>query len=225
LKKIVIAIDGPAASGKSTTARLVAERLGYLHVDTGAMYRAVALKALENGISTADVAAIERMIDSTKVTVKRVDKELRTLLDGEDVTERIRSLQVARAASHVSAIKKVRDAMVREQRRLGEAGGIVLEGRDIGTVVFPDADLKIFLTADLKERARRRRRELKEQGREVELEELMYEIAERDRKDTTRDASPLVKAPDAIEVDTSKMTIDEQVNTVVELAKKIIEAE
>lgn len=223
MKKIVIAIDGPAASGKSTTARLVAERLGYLHVDTGAMYRALALKVLERGISLTDVDAINKLIAETEITLKPLNNEIRTYLDGADVTERIRSLEVDKAASVVSTIRTVREAMVEKQRRLGQDGGIVLEGRDIGTVVFPNAELKIFLTANLEERAARRQRELKERGKEVELSVLRNEIAERDRKDATRDASPLVKSPDAIEVDTSELSIEEQVEIVVREAKRIIQ--
>jgi cytidylate kinase len=222
LKKIVIAIDGPAASGKSTTARLVAERLGYLHVDTGAMYRAVALKVLERGIDASDTDSIEDLIESTAVTVKQVDGTLHAFLDGVDVTDKIRSPEVARAASSVSVIPKVREAMVKEQRRLGKDGGIVLEGRDIGTVVFPEADLKIYLTAALNVRAQRRQKELNEQGVAFTLDAIEKEIVERDRKDTTRNASPLTKPPGAIEIDTSNMTIEEQVNIVVGKARDII---
>ena len=218
----MIAIDGPAASGKSTTARLVAERLGYLHVDTGAMYRAMALKVLEEGIDFSDTSSIETLVDSTEVTLKSINGELRTFLDGVDVTEKIRSREVAKAASSVSTIRRVREAMVKEQRRMGKDGGIVLEGRDIGSVVFPDADLKIFLTAGLEKRVRRRQVELQKQGLQVDLEPLRKEIADRDRKDATRDASPLVKLPDAIEFDTSNLTIEEQVRIVVEKAKEII---
>ena len=219
----MIAIDGPAASGKSTTARLVAERLGYLHVDTGAMYRAVALKVLQQGVDPADARAVELIVDSTQVTLKRTEGQLRTFLDGVDVTEKIRGREVAKAASSVSVLTKVRDAMVNQQRRLGREGGIVLEGRDIGTVVFPDAELKVFLTASLEERARRRQRDLHELGLDVDLKSLIEEIAERYRKDATRDASPLMKAPDAIEIDTSRLTIEEQVDLVVERAKECIE--
>jgi cytidylate kinase len=221
----VIAIDGPAASGKSTTARLVAERLGYLHIDTGAMYRAVALKVLREEIDPADVKAVEAVVGSTAVTLKRVSGKLRTFLDGVDVTDKIRSREVAKAASIASAFRGVREAMVREQRKLGKDGGIVLEGRDIASVVFPNAELKVFLTASLKERVRRRQRELIEQGVNVDIESLREEISERDRKDATRDASPLVKAPGAIEIDTSNLSIEEQVSLVVERAEKIIREE
>ncbi len=200
----------------------MAERLGYLHVDTGAMYRAMALKVLEEGIDFSDTSSIETLVDSTEVRLKSINCELRTFLDGVDVTEKIRSREVAKAASSVSTIRRVREAMVKEQRRMGKDGGIVLEGRDIGSVVFPDADLKIFLTASLENRARRRQVELQKQGLQVDLEPLRKEIADRDRKDATRDASPLVNLPDAIEFDTSNLTIEEQVRIVVEKAKEII---
>jgi cytidylate kinase len=225
LKKIVIAIDGPAASGKSTTARLVAERLGYLHIDTGAMYRAMALKALQQKIDPADEKAVAAIVDSTRITLKAVDGGLRTILDGADVTEEIRSREVARAASLVSAFRKVRERMVREQRRFGKDGGVVLEGRDIGTVVFPEAQLKIFLTASLDVRALRRQREQLDPGLGADVNSLRQEIAQRDRMDATRDASPLTKAPGAIEINTSKLSIGEQVEIVVKAAKAIIQEE
>jgi cytidylate kinase len=223
LKKIVIAIDGPAASGKSTTARLVAERLAYLYIDTGAMYRALALKVLQQRLDPEDEKAVETVVETTNIALKTVGGRLRAFLDDVDVTEEIRSRQVARAASCVSMFRRVREAMVKEQRKYGEDGGVVLEGRDIGTVVFPEAQLKIFLTADLEERAMRRERELHDSGMKVDSDTLRQEIAQRDRMDATRDASPLTKAPGAIEIDTSKLTIDEQVDLVVKAAKTIIQ--
>ncbi len=222
LKKLVIAIDGPAGSGKSTTARLVAEKLGYLHLDTGAMYRAVAFKVLQRGIDPANRSAVEALVDSTEVTLKMINGKLRTILDGTDVTEGIRKPDVTRAASLVSSIKKVRQAMVKEQRKIGEEGGVVLEGRDIGSVVFPDADLKIFLTANLEERARRRQHELRQEGVDADFGVIRKEISERDQKDSTRDESPLVKAPGAIEIDTSTLTIEQEVELIVEKAKQLI---
>lgn len=221
----MIAIDGPAASGKSTTARLVAERLGYLHVDTGAMYRAIALKVFQEGIDPTDAKAVEGIVDSTEVTQKAISGQLHTFLNGADVSEKIRSREVAKASSLISANRKVREAMVKEQRRLGKDGGTVLEGRDIGTVVFPDANLKIFLTASLDERTLRRQKDLREQGIQVDLQSVRDEIADRDTNDATRDASPLVKASDAIEIDTSNLSIEEQVSIIVERARKIIKEE
>lgn len=214
--KLVIAIDGPAASGKSTTARLVAENLGYVHVDTGAMYRAVTLKALRAGISPADREGIERILPATHVAFRREGTRTRVLLDGNDVSAEIRSPEVTRAVSMVSRHRAVREAMVREQRKMGSEGGIVLEGRDIGTVVFPDADLKFFLVAAIEARARRRAEELKGRGTAPDLGGLIEEIRERDTLDSTRAESPLRKAEDAIEIDTSDLTIEEQVRAVVD---------
>jgi CMP/dCMP kinase len=221
-KKLVIAIDGPAASGKSTTARLVAERLGYLHLDTGAMYRAIAAKVIRLGIDPEDATAVVALLPTTHVELRREDGSLRVILDSEDVTEEIRSQAVTRAVSPVSSIPGVREAMVGEQRRLGAEGGVVLEGRDIGTVVFPDADLKVFLVAGIRARAGRRQGELEARGHTVALEAVVRELEERDRLDSTRATAPLRKAADAIELDTSNLTIEEQVNAVVRRAEGMI---
>ena len=222
-RNLVIAIDGPAASGKSTTARLVAEKLGYLHVDTGAMYRAVTLKVLRSGLSPADAARIGSLLETTHVALRREGTAVRVILDGEDVTAEIRNPDVTRAVSTVSTHRVVRQAMVREQRAMGAEGGIVLEGRDIGTVVFPDADVKFFMTAGIEARARRRRDELGARGNSPDIVQLMDEIRQRDLLDSTREESPLKKAGDAIEIDTSGMTIDEQVRVVVERVRGELE--
>ncbi len=222
LKQIVIAIDGPAASGKTTTARLVAERLGYLHVDTGAMYRAVTLKVLLHRINIRDAEAVEQLTDGTEIRLERDDGDVKVVLDGEDVTKQIREPEVTKAVSAVSSYEKVREAMVREQRSIGKEGGIVVEGRDTGTVVFPDAQLKIYMVAFVKERARRRQRELKTQGVVSDLESIVQEIVERDEKDSSRRVSPLRKAADAVVLDTSRMTIEQQVEFIVEKAREII---
>jgi cytidylate kinase len=221
LKKLVIAIDGPAASGKSTTARLIAERLGYLFVDTGAMYRAMTFKVLEQQLPLDDVEAIARLAERTEIQLRHQNNQLRVFLDGRDVTSEIRSPRVTRAVSAVSSIKQVREMMVREQRRMGEKGRIVLEGRDIGTEVFPDANLKVYMTAEVFERARRRQKDLQQQGIGVPVDELAREIADRDRKDSEREVSPLRQAPDAIVLDTSNMTIDEQVETIVRKVRSL----
>lgn len=223
LKKLVIAIDGPAASGKSTTSKLVAERLGYLNVDTGAMYRAITLKVLRHKIDTSDVTAINRLAEQTSVRLEQENNQVRVFLDNNDVTTEIRSQAVTNAVSAVSSIQKVRELMVREQRQMGKNGGVVLEGRDIGTVVFPDADLKIFMIADVNERARRRQRDFKKDGITISLEQLVNEINERDHKDSKRDISPLRQADDAVVVDTSNLTIDEQVDFIVAKAKEILD--
>ena len=224
LKKIVIAIDGPAAAGKSTTARRVAQILGYLHIDTGAMYRALTLKILRSNISLEAAEAIENLTEATTVRLERYDGENRVLVDGKDVTGDIRTPEVTKAVSRISGYAFVRRVMVREQRKLAEAGGVVLEGRDIGTVVLPHADLKIFMVANVSERARRRKKDLAEVGIEVDAKTLVDEINQRDQQDSTRDVSPLRKASDAIELDTSSMTIEAQVEFIVEKARERLKA-
>ena len=200
----------------------MAERLGFVHIDTGAMYRAVTLKVLRSGIDLADQEAITELLESTRVSFERRADKDRILLDGEDVTVEIRTPRVTRLVSRVSSLRLVREAMVREQRRMGRDGGIVLEGRDIGTVVFPDAEVKFFLSANLDERVRRRLAELNEPGVGASAEELRREIQERDRLDSTREESPLRRAADAIELDTSTMSVDQQVNVVVEHVNAIL---
>lgn len=217
MKKLTIAIDGPAASGKSTTARLVAARLGYLHIDTGAMYRAMTLKVLRAGTDPADAGAVAALVPSTRITIAGEADAPSILLDGGDVSGSIRSPEVTRAVSQVSAVAAVRELMVREQRRLAERGGVVLEGRDIGSVVLPSADVKVFLVADARERAGRRRKELLAGGIDVPLEALEAEIRERDRRDSSRELSPLRKADGAVEVDTSSLSVEEQVAAILDI--------
>jgi CMP/dCMP kinase len=219
-KGLVVAIDGPAASGKSTTARLVAAALGYVHVDTGAMYRALTLKALRQGISPEDQDAVSTIAGSSHVELRVDGGALRVFLDGEDVSEAIRTPAVTNAVSLVSSYPRVRTAMVREQRTMGELGGIVMDGRDIGTVVFPDADVKFFMVAGIEARARRRQLELRARGIEADQAELSQQIAGRDLQDSTREQSPLRRADDAIDVDTSEMTIEEQVAFVVRCTRE-----
>ncbi len=223
-RNLVIAIDGPAASGKSTTARLVAEKLNYLHVDTGAMYRAITLRVLEEGTDAADMEIVRRIAEHTSVLLER-DRSgsSRVYVDGRDVSKEIRSHRVTAFVSKISSIPAVRAVLVREQRRMAEKGGVVLEGRDIGTVVLPEADLKIFLTANVKQRALRRRKELRSTGQVIDLDILEKEIESRDRQDSTRETSPLLKASDAIELDTSNLTIEQQVDFIVQRAKALIE--
>ncbi len=225
MKKIIIAIDGPAASGKSTTAKLVADQLGYLHIDTGAMYRAMALKVLRSNISPTDSASIARLAGLTTVRLVHKpgqNKNLRVELDGHEVSEEIRLPEVTNIVSPVSTIQAVRALMVKEQRAMGKEGGIVLEGRDIGTVVFPNAELKIFMKADPRERALRRKRELDTKGVTVLLDQLEQEIIERDTIDSQREISPLRMADDAVVVDTTNLTIEQQVTFIVNKAKEIM---
>ena len=223
MKKLVIAIDGPAASGKSTTAKITAERLSYLYIDTGAMYRAVTFKVLAQKINLGEVEKISQLAEGTEIRLQQIDNLTKVFLDRQDVTNAIRTPEVTAAVSAVSSIKKVRELMVREQRRMGKEGGVVLEGRDIGTVVFPDADLKIFMVADVGKRAQRRQRDLEEQSVFLSLDELRDQITSRDQKDSERDISPLRKAEDAVILDTSRLTIEQQVNFIVERAKALIE--
>jgi cytidylate kinase len=223
LRRLVIAIDGPAASGKSTTARLVAQRLGYLHIDTGAMYRAITLLAIEEQIPLRDIGRIGDLAERTKISLERSESGNRVYVDGREVTQEIRSAAVTKNVSAVSSYQVVRDVLVRDQRQMAEGGGVVLDGRDIGTVVLPNADVKIYMVAQVSERVKRRRLELEATGAVVESSILEREIRERDRLDSTRAASPLRKAPDAIELDTSHLTIEQQVQFVVDQAKRVLE--
>ena len=222
VEKITIAIDGPAASGKSTTAKLVAHKLGYLHIDTGAMYRAITLKALDEKFDLSDKKKIVHLAQTSTIRLEVKDGTTKVFLDDVEVTKRIRTQLVSRSVSTVSSYKGVRDVMVQEQRKMAASGGVVLEGRDIGTVVLPKAELKIFMIASVEERARRRKKDLALAGIKANEDDLIKEIETRDQKDSTREASPLRKAPDAIELDTSRLTIDEQVGFILERAKKII---
>ncbi len=221
MKKFVIAIDGPAASGKSTTARLAAEKLGYLYIDTGAMYRAMTVKVLEHHLELGDEESIVALAERTRIELRQHENSLKVFLDNRDVTRAIRSQEVTRAVSAVSAIRKLREVMVREQRRIAKVGGVILEGRDIGTVVFPDADLKIYMKANVEKRAMRRRQELALQSMDIALEDLVSDIRERDRKDSQRDVSPLRIARDAIVIDTSDLTIEEQVDLIINKVEEI----
>jgi CMP/dCMP kinase len=223
LRTIVIAIDGPAASGKSTTARLVARKLGYLHIDTGAMYRAVTLRVLEEKIPLTDAERIGAMAEKTLLRLERGDNGVRVFVNEREVTKQVRSAEVTRSVSVVSSHQRVRSVLVREQRRMAEHGGVVLEGRDIGTVVLPNAELKIFMVASVPERVRRRQKDLEIAGAPIDSAALEKEIIERDRLDSTREASPLRKAEDAIELDTSGLSIEAQVDFVVAKARERIE--
>jgi cytidylate kinase len=220
LRKLVVTIDGPAGSGKSTTARLVAARLGYTYLDTGAMYRALTVKALREGIDPGDREALADLARSTEIDVRTYPEGTRVLLDGEDVTDRLRSASVSRMSSPVAAVEGVRRRMVELQRRIGAGGGIVAEGRDIGSVVFPDADVKIYLDASLRRRAERRKKQLEESEGEVALESVEQELKDRDALDSTRDHSPLVVPDGAIIVDTTDITIEEQVKRVLDEVRK-----
>lgn len=223
MKKIIIAIDGPAASGKSSSAKIIAETLGYTYIDTGAMYRAVTLAFLKTKREYVEKEVIE-LCDKIKIELFPSDKGQRTFLDGEDVSDAIRTPEVTKWVSPVSAIAEVRQKLVDMQRKMGKKGGIVMDGRDIGTVVFPNAELKIFLIASVATRAMRRFKEHQANGENLSIEEIEKDIIRRDEYDSTRETSPLTKAADAVEIDTSDMTLDEQSQYIVNLARKVINA-
>jgi cytidylate kinase len=212
---IIIAIDGPTASGKSTTAKLVANKLGFLHLNTGGMYRAFALLAKRNGLTSDDREKIHTLLEDAEINF---DSAGRIALNGESLGDELMAPDIALLASELSTLADVREKLVNKQRRIGADGAVVLEGRDIGTVVFPDAELKIFLIADSSVRALRRQEELEKLGTRLSLAELKQQLEERDRRDRERQLSPLRKADDAIELDTTDLTIDGQVERVAELA-------
>lgn len=219
-QKPIVAIDGPAGSGKSTTARLAAQRLGYLYLDTGAMYRAVTLKALREGVDVRDEEQVAKLAEDARIDLVMRDGKLTVLLDGEDVTEAIRMPEVNRNIGPVADNPEVRRILVERQRQMGARGGVVAEGRDIGTVVFPDAEVKLFLTALPHERARRRHKELLGKGVNLPLSNVLEEIEKRDQEDMSRPVGALRKAPDAIELDTTGLSVEEQVAEVVRLARE-----
>ena len=219
-KKLIIAIDGPAGSGKSTTAKLVAKRLNYLYIDTGAMYRAVTLFVLRNNLMGKTNEIIE-FANSLKIVLSFIDGETNITVNGEDVSKEIRSFEVNSNVSEISCIEGVRKILVKKQQEMGENGGVVMEGRDITTVVYPNADVKIFLTAGIDERAERRAKEFAEKGTDVPIDKVKENLKNRDFIDSNREASPLKKAPDSIEVDTSNTTIDEQVELILDQVKII----
>tara|TARA_Y100000815_G_scaffold224335_1_gene211564 strand:+ start:1304 stop:1960 length:657 start_codon:yes stop_codon:yes gene_type:complete len=212
---MIVAIDGPAATGKSTSAKLVAQKLGFTYMDTGAMYRCVTLSVLRNHIALADEEALQLLIQEMDIHFDKTDDKLVVRLDKEDVSTLIRKPEVTSHVSAVSALPQVRNHMVAIQRKSAKNQDCVIEGRDIGTIVFPKADVKFFLVADDFVRAKRRQLDLKAIGEEKTIDELVEEIRRRDRFDSERSHSPLKKADDAIEVDTSQLTIDEQVDFMV----------
>jgi len=219
-QRLIVAIDGPASSGKSTSAKLVAQKLGYLYIDTGAMYRAITLLALRKKI-IGNIKAVVDLVEKTNIELEFIGGKTKVVIDGEDISEEIRSHNVNQNVSQISKIEGVRTALVKKQKEMGKKNrGVVMEGRDIGTVVFPDAEVKIFLTAAIEQRAMRRAKEYEEKGITAPLNEIKKNIEERDTIDSTREIAPLVKAPDAQIVDTSKITIEEQVDIILEKVRQ-----
>ncbi len=218
-KKLVVAIDGPAGAGKSTIAKLVAEKLGYAYIDTGAMYRSVTWKFLQTK-KNFDEQLISDLAAKMVIEFRPEASVNRVFVDGTEVTDEIRNAEVTCNVSRVAAIGPVREAMVDQQRRMGESGGVLMDGRDIGTVVFPNADLKIFLTATVEERARRRYKELTAKGEQIDLAVLQQEIAQRDKQDSEREISPLRQADDAFLLDSSDMTIAEVAAFIIKMVQE-----
>ena len=218
---MIIAIDGPAGAGKSTIAKKVADSLGYSYIDTGAMYRAFTYELLTSSISLSDIEEITKVLEKTNIEFKNSEIFLNNL----NVTNEIRSKNVTANVSAVSAIPQVREKLVNLQRKIASESNSILDGRDIGTVVFPNAELKIFLTASVKIRALRRYNELIAKDKNIDINEIEAEIEKRDKLDSSRETSPLIKAADAIEIDTSDLSIDEVANTILELAEEICENE
>jgi len=219
-EKYIIAIDGPAASGKSTTARLLASELKYIYIDTGAMYRACALRSLQANISLNDYENLRKIITDIRINIEYSKDGNKIYLNGVNVSKEIRSPEVTKISSEIATIGIVRDRMVELQREMGKNGGIIMDGRDIGTVVFPDADFKFYMLADAKERAERRCLENREKGIAADFNVIYSEIIWRDKNDSERVHSPLRKADDAILIDTTAMTIQEQVEIILAVIQK-----
>jgi cytidylate kinase len=217
-----VAIDGPASAGKSTVAKLVAKQFHYVYCDTGAMYRAITLKAIRTGVSFDDLAGIAKIVKSSKITFEPSDDGQKVFIDGKEITEAIRQEDVTNSVSAVAAIGEVRKQLSAQQQEIAKDGGIVMDGRDIGTSVLPDAEVKIFLIASVEERAQRRYKENIQKGINTPLDELQMEIEARDYKDSHRKISPLTKAADAVEIDTTSLSIDQVVEKIANVINKTL---
>lgn len=222
MSKISIAIDGPAAAGKSTVAKIIAEKLSYIYIDTGAMYRAITYKALQLNCELTDESALNDLLAHTKIDLLPGEKGQLVFLDGQEVTNEIRSAEVTNQVSIVAKHRLIREEMVKRQQQFGANGGVVMDGRDIGTHVLPHAEIKVFLLASVQERAERRYQENLEKGFPADLEMLIKEIAARDKLDSEREVAPLKKAEDAVEIDTTSLSIQEVVEKILVLVEERI---
>lgn len=219
MEKLVIAIDGPAGAGKSTVAQIVAKRMGFTYIDTGAMYRAVTYLAIKENIDVKDEARITRLAAESSIMLKYIGEQLHIYLNDQDITAEIRSPKVTGKVAEIAQIPGVRKVMLDKQRAMAECGGVVMDGRDIGTYVLPNADVKIFLTASISERARRRYLELKEKGYVVDIVSLEKEIAQRDKMDSERKIAPLIQASDAVLLDSTGLSIEEVIQKIIMLCE------
>lgn len=219
MNKLVIAIDGPSGSGKSTVGKAIAQRLGYLYIDSGAVYRAVGRKAVDTNTPLEDRAAVARLAREASIKLEGEPDHLRVLLDDRDVSHHIRLPDASHASSVVATIHEVREAVVDKLREMASAGGVVMDGRDIGTKVFPNAEVKVFLDASLDVRARRRCEEERARSRDVTVDQIKAELEARDKRDREREATPLVKAGDAVFIDTSELPLDSVIERVLEIAR------
>lgn len=217
---MIVAIDGPAGSGKGTITKLVGEKLNLINIDTGAMYRCVALACLRKGIDVKELSEIEKILSNIQISFKKENNMQKVYLNNEDVSEAIRTVEVDNIVAKFAALKIVRDKITPLQRKMGEYNNIIMEGRDIGTVVFPNADVKIFLDCSLEERAKRRHRQDLQNGIEISYEEVLESIKERHKLETERDIAPFIKAEDAIYIDNTNMTVEEVVERIVDIIKR-----
>jgi cytidylate kinase len=224
-KGLVVAIDGPSGAGKSTITKLLSERIGYTHIDTGAMFRAVALAVKRAGVSIDDGEALARACRSIDISFVRDTVPCRVICNGEDISEAIRTPEISMLTSRISNKKPVRETLLSQQREMGRDGGVILEGRDIGTVVFPDAEVKFFLTASAEERGKRRYLELRDRGEAVTLEQTVADVRQRDDQDSRREHAPLRRAKDAIEIDTTGLSIDEALEIMEDKIKERLTSE